>query len=381
MIFNIKIMLKKIIIIFLLCIWFFSFFKINEKNYEKYNEIKINLIKHPENLPNKTTAKATSFWFENLKADIYWLKTIQYIWANAFHSEYKKYLFSILDLVTELNPYFEKPYIIGQLLLPGYEKNYEFITEDEQKVHLEEAVKLGLKWVENFCNIEKIKLIDDENDLLKIWNNTDYKNPCLSYKVPYYLAYIYYYYKNNLLESAKYYKIASANDDSLEWAKTMAAIMQWKWWDREKSFFMFLNLAKFIEPENEVCNITSKELENIWVSVFIKKETEIDWNLLKNIENFRQKAFNNLQKNELTEESKCPNYINKAIREFNLDYIETANKKYFSEKGKNSKNAKQLFDEWYINYLPVDFQQNTDYGIIYIFNEATWNYDYDMGIY
>jgi len=374
-------MLKKIIIIFLLCIWFFSFFKINEKNYEKYNEIKINLIKHPENLPNKTTAKATSFWFENLKADIYWLKTIQYIWANAFHSEYKKYLFSILDLVTELNPYFEKPYIIGQLLLPGYEKNYEFITEDEQKVHLEEAVKLGLKWVENFCNIEKIKLIDDENDLLKIWNNTDYKNPCLSYKVPYYLAYIYYYYKNNPLESAKYYKIASANDDSLEWAKTMAAIMQWKWWDREKSFFMFLNLAKFIEPENEVCNITSKELENIWVSVFIKKETEIDWNLLKNIENFRQKAFNNLQKNELTEESKCPNYINKAIREFNLDYIETANKKYFSEKGKNSKNAKQLFDEWYINYLPVDFQQNTDYGIIYIFNEATWNYDYDMGIY
>lgn len=381
MIFNIKIMLKKIIIIFLLCTWFFSFFKINEKNYEKYNEIKINLIKHPENLPNKTTAKATSFWFENLKADIYWLKTIQYIWANAFHSEYKKYLFSILDLVTELNPYFEKPYIIGQLLLPGYEKNYEYITEDEQKVHLEEAVNLGLKWVKNFCNIEKIKLIDDENDLLKIWNNNDYKNPCLSYKVPYYLAYIYYFYKNNPLESAKYYKIASANTDSLEWAKTMAAIMQWKWWDREKSFFMFLNLAKFIEPENEICNIFSKELEDIWINIFIKKETEIDWNLLKNIENFRQKAFNNLQKNELTEESKCPNYINKAIREFNLDYIETANKKYFSEKGKNSKNAKQLFDEWYINYLPVDFQQNTDYGIIYIFNEATWNYDYDMGIY
>ena len=374
-------MLKKIIIIFLLCTWFFSFFKINEKNYEKYNEIKINLIKHPENLPNKTTAKATSFWFENLKADIYWLKTIQYIWANAFHSEYKKYLFSILDLVTELNPYFEKPYIIGQLLLPGYEKNYEYITEDEQKVHLEEAVNLGLKWVKNFCNIEKIKLIDDENDLLKIWNNNDYKNPCLSYKVPYYLAYIYYFYKNNPLESAKYYKIASANTDSLEWAKTMAAIMQWKWWDREKSFFMFLNLAKFIEPENEICNIFSKELEDIWINIFIKKETEIDWNLLKNIENFRQKAFNNLQKNELTEESKCPNYINKAIREFNLDYIETANKKYFSEKGKNSKNAKQLFDEWYINYLPVDFQQNTDYGIIYIFNEATWNYDYDMGIY
>lgn len=382
MIFNIKIMLKKIIIIFLLCIWFFSFFKINEKNYEKHNEIKINLIKHPENLPNKTIAKATSFWFENLKADIYWLKTIQYIWANAFHSEYKKYLFSILDLVTELNPYFEKPYIIGQLLLPGYEKNYEFITEDEQKIHLDEAINLGLKWVENFCNNEKIELIDNENNLIKIWSDDKYKNPCLSYKVPYYLAFTYYQYKNDPISSAKYYKIASANTDSLEWAKTMAAIMQWKWWEREKSFFMFLNIASFIEPDNEICTIFSKELENIWINVFIKKEIEINGNLVWSLNNIREKTFwigdNRI---DINDETKCSNYINKSIREFNLEYIELANKKYFSEKGKNSKNAKQLFDEWYIDYLPVDFQQNKDYWVIYLFNEKTWNYDYDVWIY
>ena len=374
-------MFKKVIIIILLFISFFSFYKINEINYTKYKEIKISLINHPENLPEKNIAKATSFWFENLKADIYWLKTIQYIGSNAFHSEYKKFLFAILDLVTELNPYFEKPYIIGQLLLPGYEEKYEFITKEEQKVHTKQAELIWLKWVKNFCNQEKIDLIENENNLLKIWNNKEYQNPCLSYKVPYYLAYIYYYYYNDPINSAKYYKISSANIDSLEWAKTMAAIMQWKWWNREKSFFMFLNLAKFVEPENEVCDIFSKELENIWIWVFINKNISLNWELLKNIEIVRKKAFENLSEEEQTEESKCANYINKAVREINLEYIELANKKYFSEKNKNSINAKQLFKEWFLEYLPVDFQQNKDYWIIYKFNENIWNYDYDMWVY
>jgi hypothetical protein len=31
------------------------------------------------------------------------------------------------------------------------------------------------------------------------------------------------------------------------------------------------------------------------------------------------------------EESKCPNYINKAIRELNLEYIENANKIFFEK--------------------------------------------------
>jgi hypothetical protein len=38
----------------------------------------------------------------------------------------------MLDLITELNPYFEKPYIIGQLLLPNYNDRYESLSTDEQ---------------------------------------------------------------------------------------------------------------------------------------------------------------------------------------------------------------------------------------------------------
>lgn len=374
-------MIRKIIIILLITVSLFSFFKINEKNYEKHKEIKYNLVKHPENLPNKEIAKATSFWFENMKADIYWLRTIQYIWANAFHSEYKKYLFTILDLVTELNPFFEKPYTIWMLLLPWYEKNYEIITEKEQEIHTKQAELIWLKWIENFCNKKIIQKIDGEFDLLKIWNNKDFQNPCLSYNIPYYLAFVYYYYLNDPISSAKYYKIASANTDSIEWAKTMAAIMQWKWWNREKSFFMFLNIAHHIEPENEICSMFSKELENIWIWVFLNKNIKLDWNLISTIEKTRLEVFSWYEIESLIEESKCPNYLNKAIRELNLEYIENANEIYYKKNNKNSINAKKLYDEWFIEFLPTDFQKQKDYWVIYKFNEKTWNYDYEMWTY
>lgn len=374
-------MLKKIIVIVFITIWLFSFFKINETNYLKHIEIKEQLINHPENLPKKSIAKATAFWFENVKADIYWIETIQYIGSNAFHGEYKKYLFSILDLVTELNPYFEKPYIVWQLLLPSYQKQYELINEEEQKIHTNEAIEIWLKWVKNFCDPEKIELINNENNLLKIWNTEIYSDPCLSYKIPYYLAYVYFFYKNDPINSARYYKISSANKDSVEWAKTMAAIMQWKWGNREKSFFMFLNLAKFIEPENEVCNIFWDELESIWVDLFLTKKLKINGDFLKKIESIRKEVFSNIDQKELIDDSKCTNYINKAIRELNLDYIEKANNKFFNETWSNSFDAMELFKKWYLDYLPTDFQQDEDMWIIYKFNTNTNHYDYDMWRY
>jgi uncharacterized protein YpmB len=72
-------MIKKIIIFVLLLLSLFSFYKISETNYKKHNEIKQNTVSHPESLPKKDVAKAASFGFQNIKADYYWLKTIQYI--------------------------------------------------------------------------------------------------------------------------------------------------------------------------------------------------------------------------------------------------------------------------------------------------------------
>ena len=160
-----KTLLIKILSILIFLLVIFSFYQINQKNYEKHREILFNYVDHPEGLPTPEFAKKTSFWFANLRADLYWLQTIQYIWWNAVSSEYKKYLFAIIHLVTELNPYFEKPYIIAQLLLPDYNPQYEDLSEKDQSKHVDEAIEISLKWMNNFCDMEKIDRIKQENNL------------------------------------------------------------------------------------------------------------------------------------------------------------------------------------------------------------------------
>jgi len=369
-----------LVILFLVFLSFWWFYFVNEKNYLKLKELKQNLINHPEFLPKKDIAKYSSFWFSNLKADIYWLEAIQYIGWNVIWGEYKKYLFVLLDLITELNPYFEKPYTIGQLLLPNYNERYENLSKEAQLKNIKQAEIIWLKWIRNFCDEKKINLIKEQNDLQKIWSDNKYKNPCKSANIAFWQAFLYYFYLHDTSKSAEFYKIASANEDSLSWAWIMAAIMSWKSWNREKSIMMFLTLANRETDDN--CSMFSKELEKISYMVF-RQWYKLNWKIIKNIEDLRKENF----KFEENEEQKiiswdnCGNYINKAIRELNLAYIEEANKKYFEKTAKNASNAKELFDNWFLEFLPTDFQQYKDYGIIYVYNDETWNFDYKMWKY
>ena len=379
-----KKLIKFIITLFVLVWIWFSFFYVNSKNYTKLRDIKLKQINHPEFLPSSEFAKATAFGFENAKADLYWLETIQYVWWNAISSAYKKYLYKILDLTTDLNPYFEHPYKIWMLLLPEYNPRYEKITEDKNLEYVKQAETLWLKWIKNFCDLDKIEAIKKEDDLQKIWTEDKYKNPCKSYVIPYYLAYVYYFYLKDNLQASDYYKIASANEDSVEWAKILSAIMRGKWWDREKAFLMFLNIWKNLDnSKDQACSKFADILQNkIWFSVF--RENKLDPKLIKFAEDSRNKLFP--EKEDSDEENKnldweCTNYIKKATRELNLYYIEQANKKYKLDKWENAKNAKILYDNWYIKFLPTDYQQSTDYWIIYEYDKDLGHFDYVMGKY
>ncbi len=375
---------KRVITTLLLTIALVWFYIINGLNYNKHIQIKRSFVEHPENLPTKEAALNSSLWYKNLKSDIYRLEAIQYIWWNALWSEYKKYLFVMLDLITELNPYFDHPYIIGQLLLPSYNERYENLPKEEQEKNINQSVTLWMKWIKNFCDPNKIELIKNEENLQKIWTEEKYKNPCRDYNIPNYLAYIYYYYKHDPESAATYYKVASAVDDSPAWAKIMAAIMSWKWWNREKSYFMFLNIAKFIQTDDKECLQYASNLEQAWAEIFMKKWVELNWAVIQNIANSRVKIFGEFKpekEQEVLSDTKCENYVNKAIRELNLEYVERAEAKYFKDKAKHSLSAKVLYDEKYLDFLPVDFQQYKDYWIIYYYNTDIQNYDYKMWTY
>lgn len=358
-----------------------GFFYVNWQNYEKIKLSQEEIVNHPEMLPKKEYANLTSFWFSNLRADIYWLETIQYIWWNALKSEYKKYLFQMLDLITELNPYFEKPYIIGQLLLPNYNERYEKFSTEELNNYNKQWREIWLKWIKNFCDAEKIEKIKKEDNLEKIWTDPEYKDPCNSFQLPFGQWFLEYFYFKNNIESSNYYKVASAQSDALDWAKIMSAIMRWKWWDREKSIMMFLTLAKSVEVTDD-CKSFWEELEKVTYLVF-REWVTLDTESIKKIEEFRNELFpfNKETEDKLVIKETCSNYINKAVRELNLYYIEQANKKYLEKTWENAWSAKELFEKWYLDFLPTDFQQYDTYWISYIFNNETGFFDYDMTDY
>ncbi len=377
--------LKVFITLIILAIIFSGFYYINWLNYWKHIEIKRSFVEHPENLPKKEFASKTSFWFKNLRADLFRLEAIQYIWSNPIGSEYKKYLFAVLDLITELNPYFEQPYNIGQLLLPSYNERYEDLSEEEQKRNIEEWVKLWLKWIKYFCDAEKVEAIksfeiEKMQDLKTLLESEDFKNPCKTHSIPYYLAYIYFYYKNDPNTAADYYKIAAAVEWAPSWLKVMAGVMSGKWWDREKSFNMFLSLAWYIEPENEICQEFSKQLLIVWNEIF-RKSHQITPELLKNIAKVRNEAFwefGEENEDDILSDTTCSNYLNKSVRELNLEYLDRANKQYEAKLWKPSIKPEELLEEWFIDYIPIDFQQYKDHGIKYKYNKDTKVYDFDL---
>lgn len=369
----------------LILLWIFwsgvFFYGVNQRNYAVWKEIQALFIEHPEFLPKKDLAPYTSFGFSNLRADIYWLEAIQYIGGNAIWSDYKKYLYAMLDLITELNPYFEKPYLIGQLLLPTYNERYEDLSLEQQHTYTKQAKAIGEKGIKNFCDTNKLQLIDQENDLNKLWIDPKYKNPCKTANISYGQGFLSYYYLKDPKSAAFYYKVASANDDGLEGAKIMAAIMNGKYGNRETSLMMFLTLASWKDASNE-CKIFWDELQKVSYATF-HENIPLSPEVMKNIASLEQSyfPFDENKESDLLNSDSCGIYINKAIRELNLAYIEQENKRYFEEKWENPPDAKTLFEAGYLPYLPKDFQQYRDYGIIYVWNPDTNAFDYKMGRY
>lgn len=351
-----------------------AIYKIDSYNYENHKTNKRHIVNHPEMLPQKKYAHLMSFWFSNLRANIYWLEAIQYIGSNVISHEYKKYLYHMLDLITELNPYFERPYIIWQLLLPWENVRYENLSKEELEYYNNQAISIWKKWIENFCDKQKIEKIINQDNLEKLWSEAKYKDPCLTHRIPFNQAFIHYFYMNDYKKSSDYYKITSVNSDSLPWAKNMAAVMSWRSWDRLKSTYMFLTMASAEYEENEICMIIGQEINNnLW---YIFENDVIDSNIIKHL--------NNISNEFITHDDEdifwwsCDFNLNRAIREINLYYLDNANNKYKSDNNKYALSWEKLLEWWYIKYLPRDFQQYENYWIIYFFNNEQERFDYKM---
>ena len=386
-------MLKKIFAAFAVITVFSSFFYINEKmNYPLHVALKGNFVSHPEFIPQVQFTKITSSWFDNLIADFYWLYSIQYVWENVISWDFKKYLYILLNFITDLNPNFTYPYKFWELILPTTSK-YEKTSLVDQKKYTLEARDLGLKWIQSNCDLKKIEKIKSENDLKKIWENEEFKDPCKDPMIPYHLAYIYYWWLQDPQNSSLYYKITWANNDAPSWSRTLAAIMAWKSWNRQKSIFMFLSLAWSIDSvskdqnKQDDCNIFSSDLKNVLAPVIFSDNffSKLNWNFVKKVEYVRAQIIKQLWEENVDffswmTENYCSYYLNKAVRELNLGYIEEADKNFFKDKQRHAIDPEELLKNKYINYLPEDFQKwKEGERVIYFYNDEIKSWDYKTG--
>jgi hypothetical protein len=292
----------------------------------------------------------------------------------------------MLDLVTDLDPYFDYPYEIGLLLLPDYNPRYENLSPEERAKNIEETVTLGKKGIASSCDVEKIEKIRKEEDLASVWTSSEYANPCRNAMIPYYLAYVEQWNRKNAIAASEYYKIASANADAPKAARIMSAIMQGKGGERQKSILMFLSIAESIsggEKQND-CKDFALQMRGILVDGF-SKNAAIPTEFLKTVEDLRAKIVKQLGEEKLevgNMDSFCSTYLNKAVRELNLQYVTENDAAFVAKTGKKASDAKELFDWGGLPYLPRDFQKFEDDNseVIYVRGESG-EWDYSTGRY
>ena len=150
---------------------------------------------------------------------------------------------------------------------------------------------------------------------------------------------------------------------------------------------MFLSLAESVDAKpDSTCRKLVGELRNLLVPAF-DQGAKLTPQFLQQIEKLRQNAKKELGDNQeeidRTDVSAyCSSYLDKSVREMNLQYIQDADDRYFATTGAHAKNAKMLLDEKYIPYLPKDYQQQSkENEIIYFYNEKTKGWDFEMGQY
>lgn len=159
----------------------------NTQAYKKSAQFSYEKIEHPEILLPSEYTKLLSFGAKEALSDLYWVSLIQYIGGNVIQADYKKYMANMVNLITDLSKEFSYPVEVSLILLPESNKLYEAYSEKEVQSQRSAAILLGKKMMEQSCDQEKLKKINESEELSDIIANPNMANPCRNGMIPYYL--------------------------------------------------------------------------------------------------------------------------------------------------------------------------------------------------
>lgn len=205
--------------------------------------------------------------------DSLWIQMIQYIGFDLFR-EYYTWFYDNIDIITDVSPYWEEPYIFWQLLLPI--NKHSDITLNTKITSRDEAINIWEKGVSFLCN---------EID-------------CKDYRIGSYLWFNYYQYIHDLKNSNKYYHLAANSDNAPAILKQMPAIITSKFWEHIKSAIMRYQQADTIDDSDQKVYLLNKALSEVFLHMI--KETDKNQNIC--IANL-QHNLNCLIKNKLIQKS------------------------------------------------------------------------------
>ena len=118
----------KTTVILIFSIMLFAFF---QYKYDSNTNLFLGKNKHVI-IPSSTSLRILSFGNVNLVADLMYIWAIQFFATKSIKNRYD-YAVKIFDIITDLNPKFEDPYLIGSTIIGLKSKNYRKAIDLLQK--------------------------------------------------------------------------------------------------------------------------------------------------------------------------------------------------------------------------------------------------------
>lgn len=200
--------------------------------------------------------------WQQLYADMMRIGSIQYIGVN-LGSNGDKWLYTLLDTLTTLSPFWAYPYGFSQLVVPMQKTIDEGTWAAEsmaiRKRSWDNGIKLAQKWEFYLCDANKIAAITgmtQEEFINLVYqkdNHPEYLNPCKSYEIPHYMAFNYFYYLADSEHAAEQYRVSAFHNTSPSLTPMMAALVFGRGGEHLKSATLWYDrYAALAESEDDI---------------------------------------------------------------------------------------------------------------------------------
>ncbi len=181
-------------------------------------------------IPSSRFLKPAVLGFDTMVADLYWLRTVQYIGDDFWFEKKYPHLFQLIDLVTDMDPTFEYAYEVGGIVLSVYTGRIE----------------------------ESIRILEK-----------GYRQDLGYWEIPFFLGFNYFYYLGEYEKAARYLTEASKLPRSPAYLPKLAAKLYAKAGDPDTAIEFLIQVYRSTDDER-----MKREIEERIKEVMVERDIQ-----------------------------------------------------------------------------------------------------------